>query len=145
MAVHDPELDVAARALVDHDVRFVVVDGFAVIANRFIRATEDIDFLVPDDPDNDRRMVAALRSLDARRLRDEAPVSDDHLLGQAHLRVATNAGIVDVLRGGVRSTSRRFGRARWPPITQAPGSGSQDFAASSTSSGAPTVLGIATT
>ena len=101
MAVHDPELDVAARAPVDHDVRFVVVGGFAVIANRFIRATEDIDFLVPDDPDNDRRMVAALRSLGARRLRDEAPVSDDHLLGQAHLRVATNAGIVDVLRGGV--------------------------------------------
>jgi hypothetical protein len=101
MAPLDPELDVASKALVDQRADFVVVGGFAVIANRFVRATEDIDFLVPDDPDNDRRVLAALRSLDGRRLRDGAPLSDEHLLGRAHLRAATEAGIIDVLRGGL--------------------------------------------
>jgi len=41
----DPELDVAVAAMVAENARFVVIGGFAVIANRFIRATEDIDFL----------------------------------------------------------------------------------------------------
>jgi hypothetical protein len=101
MAPHDPELDVAAGSLVEHGVDFVVVGGFAVIANRFVRATEDIDFLIPDDLDNDRRVLAALRSLDGRRLRDDAPLIDEHLLGKSHLRATTRAGIVDVLRGGL--------------------------------------------
>lgn len=101
MSALDPELDVAAAAMVSEGARFVVVGGFAVIANRFVRATEDIDFLVPDDPDNDRRVLAALRKLDAVRFRDEEPLSDEHLLGQTHLRAKTQAGIIDVLRGGL--------------------------------------------
>ncbi len=101
MSVLDPELDVAGAAMVAEGARFVVVGGFSVIANRFIRATEDIDFLVPDDVDNDRRVLAALRKLDAVRFRDGEPLRDDHLLGQTHLRVKTSAGVVDVLRGGV--------------------------------------------
>ncbi len=101
MAGLDPELDVAARALVDHGARFVVVGGFAVIANRFVRATEDIDFLVPDDVDNDRRVLAGLTSIGGRRLRDDAPLDDALLVGHAHLRAKTEAGIVDVLRGGL--------------------------------------------
>jgi hypothetical protein len=96
----DPELDVAAAAMVRAGGRFVVIGGFAVIANRFVRATEDIDFLVPDDADNDRRVLAALRELDAVRHRDEQPLRDAHLLGQSHLRAITNAGVVDIVRGG---------------------------------------------
>jgi hypothetical protein len=101
MPALDPELDVAARALVDNHADFVVVGGFAVIANRFVRATEDIDFLAPEDPGNDRRILAALVSLGGRRLRDEAPLAEEHLLGQAHLRATTEAGIIDILRGGL--------------------------------------------
>lgn len=97
----DPELDVAAGAMVEAGARFVVIGGFAVIANRFVRATEDVDFLVPDDLDNDRRVLAALRKLDAVRHRDEAPVLDEHLLGQTHLRTITSAGVIDVMRGGL--------------------------------------------
>lgn len=97
----EPELDVAAAAMVAEGGRFVVVGGFAVIANRFVRATEDVDFLVPDDAENDLCVLAALRRLGAVRLRDEEPLQDEHLLGQAHLRVATEAGIIDVLRGGL--------------------------------------------
>jgi hypothetical protein len=101
MPALDPELDVAARALVDHHADFVVVGGFAVIANRFVRATEDIDFLAPEDPGNDRRILAALVSLGGRRLRDDAPLAEEHLLGRTHLRATTEAGIIDILRGGL--------------------------------------------
>lgn len=97
----DPELDVAVAAMVAEGARFVVVGGFAVIANRFVRATEDIDFLVPDGVENDRRVLAALRKLDAVRHRDDVPLEDDHLLGQTHLRAKTSAGIVDIIRGGL--------------------------------------------
>jgi hypothetical protein len=97
----EPKLDEAASAFVAADARFVVIGGFAVIANRFVRATEDVDFLVPDDVDNDRRVLAALRALDGVRMRDEAPLSDEHLSGQAHLRALTRAGIIDVVRGGL--------------------------------------------
>jgi hypothetical protein len=97
----DPELDVAAGMLVSDGARFVVVGGFAVIANRFVRATEDIDFLVPDDDDNDRRVLASLSRLGGVRLRDDAPLCDAHLIGKAHLRAKTRAGIIDILRGGL--------------------------------------------
>ena len=101
MSPPDPELDVAVAAMIAEDARFVIIGGFAVIANRFVRATEDIDFLVPDDVDNDRRVLAALVKLDAVRLRDDAPLVDEHLLGQTHLRTTTRAGVIDLLRGGL--------------------------------------------
>ncbi len=97
----DPELDVAAGAMVGAGASFVVIGGFAVIANRFVRATEDVDFLIPDDPDNDRRVLAALRALNGVRQRDDAPLRDEHLLGREHLRVSSDAGVIDLLRGGV--------------------------------------------
>lgn len=97
----DPELDVAAGAMVRAGARFVVIGGFAVIANRFVRATEDIDFLVPDDAENDLRVLAALGELGAVRQRDEEPLRDEHLLGQSHLRAITTAGVIDVMRGGL--------------------------------------------
>lgn len=81
--------------------RFVVVGGFAVIANRFVRATEDIDLLVPDSPENDRRVLTALTNLGGSRLRDNAPLEEKHLIGQAHLRASTEAGLVDIIRGGL--------------------------------------------
>jgi hypothetical protein len=101
VAALDPELDVAGAAMLAAGAEFVVVGGFAVIANRFVRATEDVDLLVPDDPDNDRRVLAALRQLDAVRYRDDEPLEDGHLVGQTHLRAKTTAGIVDIIRGGL--------------------------------------------
>lgn len=101
MATLDPDLDVAVKAMVGTNARFVVIGGFAVIANRFVRATEDIDFLVPDNVENDRRVLAALTKLGGIRLRDEATLSDDHLIDQPHLRARTDAGVVDILRGGL--------------------------------------------
>ena len=101
MPTLDPELDVAVTAMVAEGARFVVIGGFAVIANRFIRATEDIDFLAPDDIDNDRRVLAALIKLNGVRYRDDEPLCDEHLLDQNHLRTKTSAGVSDILRGGL--------------------------------------------
>jgi hypothetical protein len=101
MAPLDPELDVAVAAMIEAGARFVVVGGFSVIANRFIRATEDVDFLVPDDAANDQRVLTALLKLDGVRLRDAAPLCDEHLRGQTHLRAKTRAGVIDIMRGGM--------------------------------------------
>jgi hypothetical protein len=101
MTALDPELDVAVTAMVTEGARFVVIGGFAVIANRFIRATEDIDFLAPDGIDNDRRVLAALIKLDGVRYRDDAPLCEEHLLDKNHLRTKTSAGVIDILRGGL--------------------------------------------
>jgi hypothetical protein len=97
----DPDLDVAVAAMAAEDARFVLIGGFAVIANRFIRATEDIDFLAPDDIDNDRRVLAALVALGGVRYRDDAPLCDEHLLDKTHLRTKTRAGVIDILRSGL--------------------------------------------
>ncbi len=101
MSTPDPELDVAVAAMAAEGARFVVVGGFSVIANRFVRATEDIDFLVPDDAGNDRRVLTALAALGGTRLRDDTPLDDKHLIDQTHLRARTNAGIIDIIRGGL--------------------------------------------
>jgi hypothetical protein len=101
MTAPDPELDAAAAAMAAEDARFVVIGGFAVIANRFVRATEDIDFLVPDDEENDRRVLAALLRLHGVRYRDSEPLRPEHLIDQTHLRATTDAGIIDVMRGGL--------------------------------------------
>lgn len=101
MAPVDPELDVAAAAMVAEGARFVLIGGFSVIANRFVRATEDIDFLVPDDEENDRRVLAALLKLDGVRFHDDAPLVEKDLIGMPHLRAKTRAGAIDVIRGGL--------------------------------------------
>ena len=101
MTTLDPELDVAAAAMVAEGAKFVVIGGFAVIANRFVRATVDIDFLVPDEEQNDRCVVNALLRLNGVRHRDAKPLRPEHLIRQTHLRAVTDAGIVDIMRGGL--------------------------------------------
>lgn len=58
----EPLLDV----LVDHEVDFIVVGGYAVAAHGHVRATKDID-ICPDPADSNlRRLAAALTELDAK-------------------------------------------------------------------------------
>jgi len=40
MSARPPELDAAAWAMVQANADFVLIGGFAVIANRFVRATD---------------------------------------------------------------------------------------------------------
>ena len=82
-----PDLAAITGAFLSAEAEFVVIGGFAVIANRHVRATQDVNLLIPDDPVNDAACLAALVQLDAVRERDDAPIAAELLDGVAHLRV----------------------------------------------------------
>lgn len=66
-------------ALVDHQVDFIVVGGYAVAAHGFPRATKDID-ICPDPSDHNLgRLAKALAALDA------APIGLDEFEGEFDL------------------------------------------------------------
>jgi hypothetical protein len=46
-------------------------------------------------------VLAALGRLHGVRHRDSEALRDEHLLGQTHLRARTDAGVIDVMRGGL--------------------------------------------
>ncbi len=62
----DPDLRASTAALLGAGARFVVIGGFAVIANDYVRATEDVDALIPDDAANDAALDRALLCVEAR-------------------------------------------------------------------------------
>jgi hypothetical protein len=94
-----PDLPRVAAAFNDAGARYVVIGGFAVIAHQYVRATEDVDLLIPDDGENDQRVVAALEQLGARQ-RDGSPIGAELVGAREHLRVESEAGLVDLLRAG---------------------------------------------
>lgn len=61
----DPDLRGVVAAFVAAQARFVVIGGFAVVAHRRVRATEDVDLLVPEDAANDPPLDFATASADA--------------------------------------------------------------------------------
>lgn len=65
-----------------------------------MRATEDVDLLVPDDPVNDRALDIALTGLDARWVQPDRPFAPGELAGREHSRLWTRGGLVDLLREG---------------------------------------------
>jgi hypothetical protein len=80
---------------------FVVIGGFSVIANGFVRATRDSDLLVPDGQDADAAVVRFLVRSESRRLHDDAVLALSDVADAEHLRVVGRHGIVDLLRGGL--------------------------------------------
>jgi len=60
-----------------HDVRFLIVDGYAVAAHGHLRYTKDLDVWVRIDAENARRIV----ELATGRLRDLADLEDLGLAG----------------------------------------------------------------
>jgi hypothetical protein len=85
------------EGLQDRDVRFVVIGGVAVGAHGFIRGTEDLD-LVPDpDPDNLKRLAAALQDLE----------STLPTVGGRQFDPATDGGVIR--RGGNVTATTKFG------------------------------------
>lgn len=97
----DPELDAITRALLRTGARFVVIGGFAVIAHQYVRATQDVDLLVPaEDDDNDRLLEQALSGLNAVWAHDGSPLQGRALTGREHARLLTSHGLVDILREG---------------------------------------------
>jgi hypothetical protein len=96
----DPDLAAVTAALLDAKARFVVIGGFAVIANSYVRATEDVDFLIPDDAGNDRALDVALAALDAHWVAPDRSFAAGDLAGREHSRLWTRVGLIDLLREG---------------------------------------------
>jgi len=78
----------------------VVIEGFAVIAHDYVRATEDVDLLVPADDANDARCTAALAELGAVWADGGGALDSRSLPGRPHSRLLTRRGLVDLVREG---------------------------------------------
>lgn len=52
-----------ARLLAEHGVRYALIGGMAVGLHGFVRATKDIDLLLPVDAANNAALIAALQKL----------------------------------------------------------------------------------
>ena len=77
---------------------YVVIGGFAVIANQYVRATEDVDLLIESDRDLDPLLLGFLEEIGAHR--SERPITASVLQTAETLRVDSRFGPVHLLRGG---------------------------------------------
>jgi len=80
---------------------YVVIGGFSVIANGYLRATDDSDLLVPDGPEADEAVLRFLVRIEATRLRDGKVLTPADIAATHHLRMNSRHGIVDLMRGGL--------------------------------------------
>src|SRR3954463_2621800 len=100
-ALSGPDLDGVVADANAVGLPYVVIGGFSVIANGFVRATDDSDLLVPDGADADEAVLRFLERARATRLRDGKVLSAEEIAGAYHLRVNSRHGIVDIMRGGL--------------------------------------------
>jgi hypothetical protein len=96
----DPDLAGITAAFLQAGATFVVIGGFAVIANDYVRATEDVDLLIPEDDANDRAIDQALLALDARWTDRDRSYEPGGISGRDHTRLWTQHGLIDLLREG---------------------------------------------
>ena len=61
MTLIPPDFKEFLRYLKDHEVRFLLIGGYAVNAYGYVRNTVDIDVWVASDSENRRRVVRAVR------------------------------------------------------------------------------------
>ena len=88
------------RALAEHGVDYVLIGGLAVQTHGHVRTTNDADVIPAPNPDNLRRLAAALLSLDAKVLNpgDEAIEIDAQMLPRATIwQFASRDGGIDVM------------------------------------------------
>ncbi len=88
------------RQLKKHDVPHVVIGGWAVIAHGYVRATKDIDVLVPDTRELRRAVGIALAEINAHTL-SGARLASAAVLPEQGWRLDTDHGRIDVLLEGV--------------------------------------------
>lgn len=96
-AIVDPPPLLAA--LNEGDVPYVVVGGFAVVANGYVRATADLDVLVPASREVAERVRAVLERLQATEP-DGSPIPEAKFDGEHHIRALTPHGLLDVIPEG---------------------------------------------
>jgi hypothetical protein len=80
---------------------YVVIGGFSVIANGYLRTTDDSDLLVSDDPDANDTIGRFLDRVQATRLYDGKHLTSHDISKAHHLRVNSRHGIIDIMRGGL--------------------------------------------
>ncbi len=96
-----PDLDGVVADANAVGLRYVVIGGFSVIANGFLRATKDSDLLVPDGRETDEAIIRFLERVQATRLHDGKSLNLDDVLDAHHIRIRSKHGIVDIMRGGL--------------------------------------------
>ena len=77
---------------------YVIIGGYAVIANQYIRGTEDVDLLIAEDRALDATVLEFLEQIEAHR--DGQPIEPRALREAETLRVSSRFGPVDLLREG---------------------------------------------
>jgi len=95
-----PDLDGVVADANAVGLSYVVIGGFSVIANGFVRATRDSDLLVPDGAAADSAILRFLERIEATRLHDDKVLGEEEVMTADHIRVRSRHGIVDILRGG---------------------------------------------
>ncbi len=94
-----PDLDGVVADANEVGLPYVVIGGFSVIANGFLRATRDSNLLVPHEPEIDHAVLRFLDRVQAKRLVDGEDLTDSDM-GTRRLRVRSRHGIVELMRGG---------------------------------------------
>lgn len=91
----DDKLLELLRRFQDEGVEYVLIGGQAVRLNGFVRATEDIDILLPSSSDNGRRLIRALSFLNSSKDLDPTwfDVDPDH---PENIRIADEL-LIDLL------------------------------------------------
>lgn len=89
----------ALTVLAEHRVECIVVGGISAILQGAPVVTLDLDVVHRRTPENVRRLLAALRSIEARYRHDPRGLvpEEAHLLGPAHNLLQTTCGPLDAL------------------------------------------------
>ena len=86
------------RTLATHRVDLVVIGGFGAYAHGSGILTKDVDIVHSRDPENVRRLMAALAELKAvYRMRRDLSPGESHLMSPRHQLLVTEHGELDIL------------------------------------------------
>jgi len=97
-----PTLDLAAviGAAEAAELPCVLIGGFSVIYHGYIRATQDIDLLIPAEERAVPAILRFARAVDGIRTATGRPPSETEARAADHLRLRTRYGLVDLLKAG---------------------------------------------
>jgi hypothetical protein len=94
-----PDLVGVVAAANEVSLAYVIIGGFAVIANQYVRGTEDVDLLIGGDRSHDATIARFFERIDA--CRGGAPIPERAIAEAETLRVDSRYGQVDLLREGL--------------------------------------------
>ena len=94
-----PQLRAILQVLARHEVEFIVVGGLAAVLQGAPITTRDVDIVYSLDPDNQRRLLAALCELGAVFRGDPRQIAPNlsHLASKGHKLLTTRFGDLDCL------------------------------------------------